>query len=334
MSSSSPIRIATRGSALALAQARLILAQCQAALPGQAFELRIIKTTGDRMQTASLAAGLTKGLFTKEIEDTLLRGEADLAVHSLKDLPTELPAGLRLGAVTRRADPRDVLVYRDLDHLIREVDPRRPARQEMRGYRPALTVGGLPGRATVATSSTRRAAQLRECRPDLCLVEIRGNVDTRLRKVAEDAGVDATVLAAAGLERLNFRIASSGLLVGEGVPAGLAATPIPFALMLPCAGQAAIGVEVRENNPGLEPICAALDHAETHQCVAAERAFLQGMGGGCHLAVAAYGQMAGPELHLSGVSFLAGAPRRGEVRGPSDQAHALGLELARQLQDG
>src|SRR5262245_19362181 len=148
MPQASPIRIATRGSALALAQANLVLAQCQAALPQEHFELRVIKTTGDKLQSASLASAESpKGLFTKEIEEALLRQEADLAVHSLKDLPTELPQGLRLGAVPPRADARDLLIYRDLDHHLRHVDLSRPVRQDTRCYRPALSIAALPRRA-------------------------------------------------------------------------------------------------------------------------------------------------------------------------------------------
>jgi hydroxymethylbilane synthase len=161
MTATKPIYIATRGSALALAQANQILAQCRSLFPAETFDLKIIKTTGDKLQTASLAsAELPKGLFTKEIEEALLSGEADLAVHSLKDLPTELPAGLKLGAVTRRADVRDVIVYRHSD------------------FQSSLLLAGLPNGAVVATSSTRRAAQVLERRPDLKVVPIRGNVGT------------------------------------------------------------------------------------------------------------------------------------------------------------
>jgi hydroxymethylbilane synthase len=164
------IRIATRGSALALAQANMVLAQCRAAFPGESFELNIIKTTGDKLQTASMASGnLPKGLFTKEIEEALLDGSGDLAVHSLKDLPTELPTGLKLGAVSKRAEVRDVLV-------------RRASATIPDGKSP---IADLPAGATVATSSTRRRAQLLHARPDLKIVEIRGNVGTRLRKLAE-----------------------------------------------------------------------------------------------------------------------------------------------------
>ena len=330
--SSKPIFIATRGSALALAQANLILAQCRAAFPDQTFEIKIIKTTGDKLQTASLAsAELPKGLFTKEIEEALLQNEADLAVHSLKDLPTELPAGLKLGAVTRRADVRDVLIYRDLEYLVNQVDHTRPTVQSRRGYRPALTLRALPIGATVATSSTRRSAQALEQRPDLKVVPIRGNVGTRLKKIADQSDLDATILAAAGLERLHFRNTPAGQLEGEGVPPGLAATRISVSEMLPCVGQAAIGIEIRNDDPRLEAICAQLNHPETLACVTAERAFLSAMGGGCHLAVAAYAQLVGQELVMRGVSYLGARPQRGEAGGSDDQPVQLGERLAASL---
>lgn len=220
-----PIVIATRGSALALAQANAVLAQCRAAFPRIAFELSIIKTTGDKLQTASLAnpdASLPKGLFTKELEVALLNGEADLAVHSLKDLPTELPAGLALGAVGKRADVRDVLIYRDEAAVRAELaDVARwpvdwaPGQRLKRGLGRRLTLAKLPADAVVATSSTRRRALLLAARPELKVIELRGNVPTRLQKLAERAEFDAILLAAAGLERLKFIIGPKGDLRGR-----------------------------------------------------------------------------------------------------------------------
>jgi hydroxymethylbilane synthase len=305
-----PIRIVTRGSALALAQANMILAQCRAAFPDEAFEITIIKTTGDKLQTASLAgANLPKGLFTKELETALLNGEGDLAVHSLKDLPTELPVGLELGAVSARADVRDMLITRHA----------------------GASIGSLPRGARVATSSTRRRAHLLDRRPDLDVVEIRGNVGTRLRKLAEQPEITALVLAAAGLERLHFHDGRSAELSGADVPPGLMATPIAIEEMLPCVGQAALGIEVREKDPRLQRICAALNHSETHACVAAERAFLRGMGGGCQLAVGACGEINSGQLRLRAVSFLSGQARRGERTGAIDNASNIGQALAEQL---
>jgi hydroxymethylbilane synthase len=242
-----------------------------------------------------------------------------------------LPAGLKLGAVSRRADVRDVLIYRDLDFLVGQLEHSRSVDLTRRGFRPALTIHALPYGATLATSSPRRAAQTREQRPDLKVVPIRGNVGTRLRKMIEQSELDAMILAAAGLERLNFRISPSGQLEGEGVPPGLAATPLSIAEMLPCVGQAALGIEIREDDPRLEPMCAKLDHLETRQCVTAERALLTAMGGGCNLAVAAYAEPAGEELRMRAISFLDGKPRRAEARGSVHDPAALGKTLAAQL---
>ncbi len=321
---STPIILATRGSALALAQANMILAQCRAAFPDLAFEIKIIKTTGDKLQTASLASlNLPKGLFTKELEVALLNGEADLAVHSLKDLPTELPAGLTLGAVSKRADARDVMLYRDAS-----------AFQQGRGFKPHLSLAELPAGATIATSSTRRSAQLLERRPDLKVVPIRGNVPTRLKKLAEQPELDATILAAAGLERLHFQMDASGHLQGEGVPAGLLARKLDPEEMLPCVGQAAIGLEVREGDARMAGICARLDHPETHHCVTAERAFLKAMGGGCQVPLAGYAEVLGQEIRLRVVSFLGEKVQRSEGRRPITQAAELGQELAARLGHG
>ncbi len=311
-----PITIATRGSALALAQARMILAQCRAAFPGEGFELSIIKTTGDKLQTASLAgANLPKGLFTKEIEEALLDGSGDLAVHSLKDLPTELPPGLRLGAVGPREDVRDVLITRRSSAL-------PPASSPVR----ALSRG-----ATVATSSTRRRAQLLHLRPDLNIVPIRGNVGTRLRKLAEQPELEATILAAAGLARLHFRERNATEITGEEVPSGLLAAAISLDEMLPCVGQAAIGIEIREHDRRLERVCAALNDSATQRCVSAERAFLRGLGGGCQLAVGAYAEIDGATLRLRAISFLGQKPVGGERSGPLGEAEAIGLSLAEEL---
>jgi len=318
MSRTPLIRIATRGSALALAQANLVLAQCRAAFPAQRFELKIIKTTGDKLLTASLAhPDLPKGLFTKELEVALLNGEADFAVHSLKDLPTDLPAGLKLGAVGKRADVRDALVCR--------ADSVRPPPSGLR------VLDGLPQGATVATSSTRRRAQLLDRRPDLKTVPIRGNVGTRLKKVAGQEDLTATLLAAAGMARLNIKVQPDGQLAGEGVPQGLWAGLLEPEEMLPCVGQAALGIEVREGNTRIAEICAALDDRDTHACVLAERAFLKAMGGGCHLAVAAYADILGSQMRLRAVSFLGGSPRRGDAKRPVAEASELGRQLAAEL---
>jgi hydroxymethylbilane synthase len=329
---SSPITIATRGSALALAQANAVLAQCREAFPDQAFEIKIIKTTGDKLATASLTSpGSFKGFFTKELEVALLNGQADLAVHSLKDLPTELPAGLKLGAVSQRADVRDVLIYRDVEYLVCHQNLAKPAEVNKRGFKSALSLRGLPYGATLGTSSTRRSAQAQEVRPDLKFVPLRGNVGTRLHKLAEQPELDAIILALAGLERLRFRLSPDGSLRGEGGPPGLAATPLGLGEMLPCVGQAALAIEVREGDARVQGICLRLDHAQTHRCIAAERAFLRAMGGGCHLAVAAYAEMSDGQLRLRGVSFLGPAARRAEERGDVSEAEQMGKRMAEQL---
>lgn len=315
------VLIATRGSALALAQSNMMLAQCRAAFPTESFDLNIIKTTGDKLQTASMAsAALPKGLFTKELEVALLNGEGDFAVHSLKDLPTELPAGLKLTAVSKRADVRDVLIYRG-----------KSCAGTGSKFDAGLAVKDLPKSAHIATSSTRRRAQLLDRRPDLRTSEIRGNVGTRLRKLAEQPELDAIILAAAGLNRLGFYTSAAQPLQGPDFPPGLLATPISLDEMLPCVGQAAIGIESRENDPRVDRICAALNDDTTMSCVLTERAFLRAMGGGCQLAVAAHAEIISGELRMRGVSFLGAQPIRGEVSGKPSEAEKLGNELARRL---
>jgi hydroxymethylbilane synthase len=315
-----PIIIATRGSALALAQSTMILNLCRNNFPDVDFELQIIKTTGDKLQTVANAAinsNLPRGLFTKELEVALLERSADLAVHSLKDLPTDLPAGLTLGAVTQRADVRDVLIYRDAS--------------AHRGFVPGTRLAQFPANAVVATSSTRRKAQMLEINPRLKVVEIRGNVHTRLQKVAENPELDATVLAAAGLSRLNITITSGGELKGGGVPDGLCAVPFEHGEMLPCVGQGAIGIEIRERDDRLNSMCQRLNHDETFRCVTAERALLRAMGGGCQTPIGAYAELSGDDIRLRAISFLQAEVRRAEgTRGLNDAA-ALGEEVAVQL---
>ena len=334
-----PITLATRGSALALAQANLVLAQCRTAFPRLRFELKIIKTTGDKLQTASLAQSgknLPKGLFTKELEVALLKHRADLAIHSLKDLPTDLPAGLTLGAVGKRADVRDVLIYRDADYL-RGVDADRtpvdwsPGQSARRGFKPALAVKELPSGAVVATGSTRRKAQLLALHPRLKITDLRGNVVTRLRKLADRPELDATVLALAGLSRLNFRVTPQGRLEGDAVPDGLLATVLDTDTMLPCVGQGAVGIEVREDDERIAAICERLNHFNTRQCVLAERAFLAAMGGGCQSPVAAYAEVIGSQLHMQALSFVGGPMRRARGKRPIKEALQLGQQLAAEL---
>ncbi len=384
-----PIVVATRGSVLALAQAHLVIAACRRVEPRMRFEIRIIKTTGDSLASALLAPqgssveprsggasllpavspaehegeggqrpgdedareeALSKGLFTKEIESALLAGEADLAVHSLKDLPIDLPEGLALAAVAPRADARDVLIYRDQKHVSaqavarsKEPEDWAPGEAVFRGFRPGLSLSGLPTGATVATSSTRRRAQVLAARADIQVKSIRGNVTTRLRKLAEDPGWDALILAAAGLERLGLRMRSDGRLfagppilpeaslAGVEAPAGLLASPIDTAEMIPCVGQGAIGIEIRDKDEVLTGLCEAINHATTMVCVTAERAFLRRMGGGCQSPVAAHAQVVGHRLRLRAVSFRAGSARRIEASKAWSEPVALGEAAAEQL---
>ncbi len=314
--------IATRGSELALAQANFVLAEARRLLPELAFELRVIKTTGDRMQSASMAridATLPRGLFTKELEEALLTGEADLAVHSLKDLPTELPAGLVLAGVAgAREDVRDVLLYRCESKV-------------GRAFPKGTKLENLAPQATVATSSTRRKSQLLAARGDLNIVEIRGNVHTRLRKLAERSQLDATVLAAAGLRRLKMTMNASGELSGPGVEPGLAATFLELEQVLPCVGQGALGLEARANDERMARVCAALNHPDTLACAMAERALLRAMGGGCQTPVGAYAGIENGLVHLRAVSFLTSQPRRESGTAPLREAAELGERIGRLL---
>jgi len=317
----------------------MVLAQCHAAFPELEFELKIIKTTGDKLQTASMAQEgktLPKGLFTKELEVALLEHRADLAVHSLKDLPTELPSGLKLGAVGKRADVRDVLIYRDEAYLRAvEKDTKSinwsPGQAQRRGFKAGLLVRDLPEGAVVATSSTRRRAQLLTQRPGLKVPDIRGNVVTRMQKLADKPELDATVLALAGISRLNFTVQPDGKLTGDAVPDGLLASVLEPEVMLPCVGQGAIGIEIRENDERLATICERLNHYNTFQCVTAERSFLAGMGGGCQSPVAAYAEVFGEELKMRALSFVDGPLRTGEATRPLKEAVELGQQLSQEL---
>lgn len=320
MPDDSIIFLATRGSALALAQANVVLGQCRRAFPSLRFDLKVIKTTGDKLESASLSQkgkNLSKGLFTKELEVALINGEVDLAVHSLKDLPTDLPAGLMLGAVTRRVDVRDVLICRDADAA-----NRRP-----------LSIPNLRQGAIIGTSSVRRRAQLLARRPDLNIVEIRGNIITRLQKLSRQHEMDGLVLAAAGLERMSFRIASDGRLIGGTVPDGLSAVALDIDVMLPCVGQGALGIEVRENDARIARICERLNHLKTEQCVTAERAFLAMMGGGCASPVAAYAMIIDDAIQIEAISFSDGVIRRASGTRHWGQAAALGQQMAAALRD-
>lgn len=290
-----PLVVGTRGSRLALRQTEIALGVLAAATPGATFEVRTIQTTGD-LSDAPLTEAGGRGVFVVEIERALLEGEIDIAVHSLKDLPSEETPGLTIAAVLEREDPRDVLVSRG-----------------------GLTLSQLPAGAAVGTGSPRRAAQIKALRPDVTVKEIRGNVDTRIRKV-EEGRYDAAVLAAAGLARLGWlERAAQVFTPGE---------------MLPAVGQGALAVQVRTGDPA-EAVANAADHPETRAAVTAERAFERRLGGGCSAAVAAYatvgrgpGPGRAPVLLRGLVGDASGRLVRGEMEGVAEEAEMLGLRLA------
>jgi hydroxymethylbilane synthase len=334
-----PIIIATRGSPLALAQANQIAEQCRKAIPHLRFELKIIKTTGDKLQKASMAKvgeSLPKGLFTKELEVALVKGHADLAVHSLKDLPTDLPDGLILAATPKRENVRDVLIYRDADFFsqLSNLNCQQgwiTRQSSLKGFQPHATLKDFPAKTIIGTSSMRRKMSLLAARPDLKVVEIRGNVTGRLQKVAERDELNATVLALAGLTRLNFEVKPDGKLVGDAVPDGLLATVLGLDVMLPCVGQGAIGIEIRANDERVSKICERLNHFNTFHCVTAERAFLRAMGGGCQSPVGAYAEVSGDNISMRAVSFCGEQVKRSEANRPIGEAALLGEQIAAEL---
>jgi len=281
--------IASRGSQLALWQARHIAGKLAAL--GHECRIEIIKTTGDKITDVPLAKVGAKGLFTKEIEEALLDGRADLAVHSLKDLPTELPAGLELAAVPEREDPRDAVVGNRL--------------------------GNLPNGARVGTSSLRRSAQLRRIRPDLEIESVRGNLDTRLRKL-DEGQYRAILLAAAGLKRLGWGDRIAEILDPE--------------IMCPAVGQGALAIETLASGAGRDAV-RVLDDAAAHAAVTAERGVLAALGGGCQVPIGAHATVDGESLRLLGVvaSPAGDALIRGQAEGQADDAARIGADLGRQL---
>ncbi|HEY76376.1 MAG TPA: hydroxymethylbilane synthase [Thermoflexia bacterium] len=289
------VRVGTRRSALALWQAHWVVERMKRHTPHLQVQVVEVHTLGDRRRDLSLSQAGGVGLFVKELERALLQGEIDLAVHSLKDLPTRLPPGLALAAIPERGDPRDALVSRT----------GRP-------------LSALPSGARVGTSSRRRAAQLLALRPDLRIADIRGNVDTRLRKV-EEGRYDAAILAVAGLVRLGRADRITEVLSPE--------------IMLPAVGQGALAVEVRADDERIRSLVAPLDHSPTRAATTAERAFLARLGGGCHAPVGAYAEVDGHQIHLRA---LVASPDgrtiiRGARQGATSEAEALGWALAEDL---
>jgi hydroxymethylbilane synthase len=289
------IRIATRKSPLALWQAEHVAERLRATVPGLATELVKLTTRGDKLLDAPLAKVGGKGLFVKELEQGMLDGDADIAVHSMKDVPVELPTGLRLAAILRREDPRDALVSNR-----------------------HLSLASLPTHAKIGTSSLRRQCQIRERFPACQILDLRGNVNTRLAKL--DAGeFDAIILAAAGLKRLGFADRITETLSPE--------------ISLPSMGQGAIGIECREGDNQVIDWVLRLHDEGTALRVTAERAMNERLQGGCQVPIAGFAELDGGRISLRG---LVGTPDgshiiRGEITGPSTEARLLGLALAEEL---
>lgn len=289
------IKIGTRGSALAVWQAGWVRSQLLNLHPECHVELVKIKTTGDKILDVPLAQVGGKGLFVKEIETALLEGRVDLAVHSMKDMPAEVPPGLCIGVIPERESPLDVLISRNGHNF-----------------------EGLPKEARVGSSSLRRGAQVRHARPDITVHPLRGNLDTRLRKL-ETEGLDAIILAAAGVKRLGLEDRITEY--------------IPDTLMLPAIGQGALSIEVREDDEAIRRLTAPMDHKETRLAVESERAFLAQLEGGCQVPIAGHARVIEGRVELTGlVAEVDGSVLlRETIEGPVDRGEALGVELAHRL---
>lgn len=288
------IVVGTRGSKLALIQTNWVIAQLQRNYPSVEFETKIIKTKGDIIQNVSLDKIGDKGLFVKEIEQQLLNGDIDMAVHSMKDMPSSLPRGLKFTGIPKREDPRDVLVLKE-------------------GY---TSLDDLPQGAKVGTGSKRRKYQLLKYRPDLNIVPIRGNIDTRIKKI-DDENLDAVVLAASGLLRAGFK---------EKI-----GYYIPKEIMIPAPAQGALAIEIRENSTEVENIVNSLSHKETEIQVAAERGFLDGINGSCHIPIGAYCNVDGENINLVGLFGNEDGTKivTKTIEGKASNAREVGLELAK-----
>jgi hydroxymethylbilane synthase len=287
--------VGTRGSRLAMRQTQLVLDLLRETRPDLQIEVKGIRTEGDRRRAESLTRIGGQGVFVKEIESALLRREIDFAVHSLKDVPAELTAGCTIAAMPERGDPRDALVARG-----------------------GARLADLRSGARIGTGSERRAVQLRALRPDIEPVDIRGNVDTRVRKV-DEGDYDGAVLALAGLERLGILDRATEIF--------------DVAVMLPAVGQGALAAETRADDTELIALLAAIDHRETRLACEAERAFLERLGGGCRLPFGALAEAADGALHITGFISDADGERsfRADVAGREDDAVSLGGQLAELL---
>lgn len=313
----SRLLIGTRGSALALAQTREVARLLQETHPGLVVEEQIIKTTGDRRLDISLSrtTSLDKGLFTRELEDALQQGHIDLAVHSLKDLPTSMAEAFTIGAILPREDPSDLLLY----------------------HHEASTGG--PQISRLATSSPRRARQMQELYPCISCQEIRGNVPTRLRKLCEAQDLDAMVLALAGLKRLGLCDADGKWTASASEFHSLRTALLPA--LLPAPGQGAVAVQIRSADSATAQLLAPLHCPDTATCVEAERALLGELGGGCHLALGARGTICAdsplPCLHLNAVFFPednpSAPPWRGQASGDIHDPASVARKLRAQWPD-
>jgi hydroxymethylbilane synthase len=292
------LRIGSRGSELALWQARWVERKLSGLYPALSISIQIIKTTGDRVLDAPLSKIGDKGLFTREIEHALLSGEIDLAVHSLKDLPTALPEGLMLGAVCEREDVRDVFIPH----------PGNAVR----------TLREQPEGSKVATGSLRRKCQLLALRPDFTIVDIRGNLNTRMKKL-DESGWAGMMLAQAGVVRLGW-----DERIGESLD------PL---MILPAVGQGALGIEIRENDPDTLQLLQALHHEDTAAATRAERSLLKTLEGGCQVPIGTYGRVSDGTLSLDAMVGSLDGKRtvRGTITGPMTQAEQLGEKLASRL---
>ncbi len=289
------IRIGTRGSALALWQAEWVKSELEKKHPGMTVTLTKIKTTGDKILDVPLAKVGGKGLFVKEIEEAMLGGDIDIAVHSMKDVPTQFPDGLHLGAITKREDPRDALLSRN-----------------------KVLLKDLPQGANVGTSSLRRQAQLMHLRPDFVIQQLRGNVDTRLRKLKEGQ-FDAIILAASGVKRLG--LAEN---VTEYLDPGIS---------LPAIGQGALGIECRVDDRELNDLISFFNHPDSRTCVTGERALLRRLEGGCQVPIACYGHIKSGKLLLTGLVGSVDGKRiiKDSIEGAPEKAEKLGVTLAEKL---
>jgi len=340
------IRVATRGSSLALAQTQLVINCLKQLNKKLLFETVVVKTTGDKIQkSVGQSLNLGKGLFTKEIENALIRNEADLAVHSLKDLPTEIPEQLKLVAVLKREDPRDVIIYcdestaKDLNDSYISKNGWSPGMKLKRGFSRNTSLKDLTGAITIGTCSTRRAAQLLSINPHFKILQLRGNVGTRFKKLLTEIDLDAIILASAGLRRLGIKILSDSTLWIDTSKVqnpelsnlklnGLCGIYVDEKDMIPAVGQGAIAIEIRKDDKELEELCQKINHKSTYLSVISERSFLRTMGGGCQTPVAAHAKVIGHKLVINAISYRTRPPRSVTITGSINDAEALGQKAA------